>query len=113
MSEKAKYVEFKDVVVTELGNGFFGKNLVESGDFELTYITGDETAGHDAHEHEDLDEILIFLEGAADLDLGGKPVGVKAGSLIFAPSGVAHGIQYKAKSKVLRIKMTKAHQKKP
>ena len=107
MSEKGKYIEFKDVAVTELGNGFFGKNLVESGDFELTYITGDETAGHDAHQHEDLDEVLIFLEGAADLSLDGKPMDVKAGSLIYAPSGVAHGIQYKAKSKVLRIKMAK------
>jgi quercetin dioxygenase-like cupin family protein len=107
MRGKGKYVEFKDVAVAELGNGFFGKNLFESGDFELTYITGDKTAGHDAHEHENVNEILIFLEGAADLNLDGKPVDVKAGSLIFAPSGVTHGIQYKAKSKVLRIKMAK------
>lgn len=73
-----------------MGTGFFGKNLVESDGFELTYITGDETAGHDAHQHEDLDEILVFLEGAADLNLGGKAIDVKAGSLIFAPSGVPH-----------------------
>ena len=107
MEEKGKYVEFKDVTVSELGNGFFGKNLVETDNFELTYITGDDTAGHDAHEHDDLNEILIFLEGAAELNMDGKSVDVKAGSLIYAPSGVSHGIQYKAKSKVLRIKMPK------
>ncbi len=107
MSKEAKYIEFKDISVEELGNGFFGKNLVEMDGFELTFVTGDEGAGHDAHVHDDLDEILIFMEGAADLSMGGKPVNVQRGSIIFAPSGVAHGIAYKAKSKVLRIKMTK------
>ena len=107
MSEEATYIEFKDVPVEELGNGFFGKNLLEMDGFELTFVTGDEGAGHGAHEHDDLDEILIFLEGVAELNLNDKPVNVRGGSMIFAPSGVAHGITYKAKSKVLRIKMTR------
>ena len=107
MSTDAKYIEFKDVPVEELGNGFFGKNLVEMDGFELTFVTGDKGAGHDAHVHDDLDEILIFMEGAADLNMDGKPVNVQGGSMIFARSGVAHGISYKAKSKVLRIKMAK------
>jgi len=87
--------------------GQYGKNLVELDGLELTYITGDESEGHDAHQHEDLDEILIFLEGAATLNLDGRPVCVRAGSLTFAPSGVAHGISHKEKSKVIRIKIAK------
>ena len=107
MSPEAKYIEFQDVPDEELGNGFFGKNLLEMGGFELTFITGDSGAGHDAHEHGNLDEVLIFLEGAAELNMNDKPVNIRGGSMIFAPSGVAHGITYKAKSKVLRIKMTR------
>ena len=45
------------------------------------------------------------MEGAADFTLDGTPVDVKAGGMIYAPSGVAHGVSYTAKSKVLRIKL--------
>ena len=105
MAKEGKHVVFKDVAVEALGNGFFGRNLVETDGVELTYVTGDAGAGHDAHLHDDLDEILIFLEGGADFKLGDDSLAVRAGSLIYAPSGVPHGVRYTAPSKVLRLKM--------
>jgi quercetin dioxygenase-like cupin family protein len=107
MSSEGKYIQFDALQLAELGNGFFGKDLLAQEGIELTYVTGDKGAGHDAHVHDNLDEVLIFMEGAADFTLDGTPVDVKAGGMIYAPSGVAHGVNYTAKSKVLRIKLPK------
>jgi|GEM_PF-6549490 len=108
MTQQGKYIRFQDLSLAELGNGFFGGNLVESPGLEVTFVTGDKGAGHGFHAHDDLDEILIFLEGACDFNLGGREIDVQAGSLLHAPAGVEHKVRYKARSKVLRIKIPAA-----
>jgi quercetin dioxygenase-like cupin family protein len=101
---KGSHIRFDAVRLSELGNGFLGKNLVEREGLELTFVTGEKGAGHPPHVHEDIDEILIFLEGAAEFEMDGEPIDVKSGSMIYAPSGTAHGVSYKSKCKVIRIK---------
>ena len=105
MNQNWKYIRFEDVPVTDLGNGFFGSNLVEQKGLELTFITGEEGAGHDFHSHQDLNEILIFLDGECVFNLGGKEIDVKEGAMLYIPPGVDHKVRYKKKSSVLRLKI--------
>ena len=90
--------------LTDLGNGFLGSNVVELGDLELTFVRGDKGSGHGFHRHEDLVEILVFLEGGCDFTVGETDLNIKGGSLLFIPPGVNHKVHYNEKSKVLRIK---------
>ena len=105
MSEGWKYIRFDDVRLLHLGNGFFGGNVIERDGFELTFIKGDRGSGHGFHRHEDLDEILVFLEGECDFTAGTTDIKIRGGSMLFIPPGVDHKVIYNAKSKVLRIKV--------
>ena len=107
MNGEWKYFEFKDVELSDLGNGFFGSNLVERNGFELTFVKGNEGSGHDFHRHEDLDEILIFLDGECDFTVNGTEIKINGGSLLHIPPGVDHKVRYKERSKVLRIKISR------
>jgi quercetin dioxygenase-like cupin family protein len=91
-----------------MGNGFFGFNVVEQDDIELTFIEGDKGAGHGFHRHEDLCEILIFLEGKCFFTVGGTDLNIEGGSLLYIPPEIDHKVRYEEKSKVLRIKISKA-----
>jgi quercetin dioxygenase-like cupin family protein len=107
MASQGKYVRFAQLDLAEVGNGFRGADLVESENMELSFLTGDAGAGHGFHSHDDVDEVLIFLEGSCDFNLGGEEIHVSGGSMIYAPAGVEHKVRYKAASKVLRIKFPK------
>jgi quercetin dioxygenase-like cupin family protein len=45
------------------------------------------------HHHVGQDEIFIVLEGSGTITVGGEPVRVGAGSLVYAPADIKHGIQ--------------------
>jgi mannose-6-phosphate isomerase-like protein (cupin superfamily) len=106
MNEQWKYLRLNDRRLSDLGNGFFGENLVEMDGFEMTFVTGEAGAGHGFHHHDDLDEILVFLEGACVFNISGTDISVEAGSVLFVPHGLDHRVTYTAKSRVLRIKVT-------
>ena len=107
MNEQWKHLRLGDIHLSNLGNGFFGGNLVELDGFELTFIKGDEGSGHGFHRHEDLCEILIFLEGKCSFNVGGTDLNVEGGSLLYIPPEIDHKVRYEEKSKVLRIKIPK------
>lgn len=107
MNEKWKYQKLGDIRLSDMGNGFFGSNVVEQDDFELTFVEGDKGAGHGFHRHEDLCEILIFLEGKCSFNVGGTDLNIKGGSLLYIPPEIDHKVRYEEKSKVLRIKIPK------
>jgi mannose-6-phosphate isomerase-like protein (cupin superfamily) len=108
MSARWKYVRLEDVPLSDLGNGFSGANIIGPDGFELTFVTAAEGSGHDFHRHEDLDEILIFLEGECSFNVDGKDIDIKGGSLLFVPGGADHKVRYKRKSKVIRMKLSKS-----
>jgi len=110
MNEEWKYFKLEDVELSDLGNGFFGSNLVELDGFELTFVKGDEGSGHDFHRHDDLDEILIFLDGECDFTVDGADLNIKGGSLLHIPPGVDHKVRYQEKSKVVRIKIPRSRE---
>ena len=105
MKEGWKYFRLQDIELSDLGSGFFGSNVVEVDGFELTFVTGDKGSGHGFHRHEDLSEILIFLEGGCDFTVGETDLGIRGGSLLFIPPGIDHKVHYNEKSTILRIKM--------
>ncbi|MCK4789804.1 MAG: cupin domain-containing protein [Desulfobacteraceae bacterium] len=108
MNEEWKYHKLGDIRLSDMGNGFFGSNLVELDGFELTFVKANEGSGHDSHQHEDLSEILIFLEGECSFTVGGTELNIKGGSLLHIPPGVDHKVKYEGKSKVFRIKIPKS-----
>ena len=107
MNKEWKYIKMGDVPLADLGNGFFGGNVVEQDNIELTFVEGDKDAGHGFHRHEDLCEILIFLEGKCSFNMGGTDLNIEGGSLLYIPPEIDHKVRYKEKSKVLRIKIPK------
>lgn len=107
MPEEWKYHKLGDISLSDMGNGFFGGNVVEQDDFELTVVEGDKGAGHGFHRHEDLCEILIFLEGKCSFNVGGTDLNIEGGSLLYIPPEIDHKVRYEEKSKVLRIKIPK------
>jgi len=108
MKEKWQYLKLGDIPLSDMGNGFFGCNVVEQDDIELTFVEGDKGAGHGFHSHEGLCEILIFLEGKCLFNVGGTDLNIEGGSLLYIPPEIDHKVRYEEKSKVLRIKIPTA-----
>jgi quercetin dioxygenase-like cupin family protein len=105
MNEKWKYIRFEDSELADLGNGFFGADLLKAEGIELTFIKGEEASGHGFHRHEDLNEILIFLDGECVFTLDQTEIEVKGGSILYIPHEVDHKVRYKKESSVLRLKI--------
>lgn len=57
-------------------------------------------AGLRPHVHEDHDEVIIYLEGEADLRFGDEVVTVRAGDVVTIPAGTVHATTF-ARTKVL------------
>jgi quercetin dioxygenase-like cupin family protein len=104
MNEKGTYIRFEELPLEVSGSGSPMKDVVSSPGCQVTYIEQNEGAGHGFHQHDDVDEVLIFLEGHCNLGLGDAELDVRGGSLAYAPRGVPHKVRYLAKSKVIRIK---------
>ncbi len=104
MSEKASYLRFDDFPLQDPNGGPFRLNVVDSGNCQVTYISQGEGAGHGFHQHDDMDEVLIFLEGHCTFGLGDAEFDIRGGAAIHAPRGVPHKVKYLAQSKVIRIK---------
>lgn len=45
------------------------------------------------HHHVGQDEIFMILEGSGTITVGGEPVRVGPGSLVYAPADIKHGIE--------------------
>ena len=104
MSEKGTYLRFEELPLQNPGGGSVRKIVVDSAGCQVTYIVHDVGAGHDFHQHDESDEVLIFLEGHCAVGLGDAELDVHGGSMIHAPRGVPHKVRYLAKSKVIRVK---------
>lgn len=108
MAESGSHIRLDQAELSELAAGFLGADLINSPAVELTYITASAGSGHDFHAHDDLEEILIFLEGGCTFTLGSDEHEVRAGSVIHAPVGVKHKVSYDRPAKVIRIKVPAA-----
>ncbi len=104
MVEKGTYLRFDELPLQAADGSTFRKDVVDSPNCQVTYIAQGEGAGHGFHQHDDMDEVLIFLEGHCLFGLGDAEFEVRGGSMIHAPRGVPHKVRYLAKSKVIRIK---------
>jgi quercetin dioxygenase-like cupin family protein len=65
--------------------------ITEKLEMELVcYAPGTATV---EHHHVGQDEIFMILEGSGTITVGGEPVRVGPGSLVYAPADIKHGIQ--------------------
>ena len=55
------------------------------------------------HHHVGQDEIFMIMEGTGTITVGGEPVRVGPGSLVFAPADIKHGIQPDADGKMVMV----------
>lgn len=55
------------------------------------------------HHHVGQDEIFMILEGSGTITVGGEPVRVGQGSLLFAPADIAHGIQPDSDTRMVMV----------
>jgi quercetin dioxygenase-like cupin family protein len=65
------------------------------------FAAGQELSAHSAP----TPAILYFLEGEADVQLGSDTVRAKAGSFVFMPPMLSHGISAKTSMKMLLIQV--------
>ena len=55
------------------------------------------------HHHVGQDEIFVIMEGTGTITVGGEPVRVGPGSLVFAPADIKHGIQPDADGRMVMV----------
>jgi mannose-6-phosphate isomerase-like protein (cupin superfamily) len=48
---------------------------------------------HTPHAHEGMDKVYHVLAGCGRFLVGGREVGMEAGTMLIAPAGVSHGIR--------------------
>lgn len=86
-----------------LYNGDTEQAARTNSDFRRELVTGAHSqvvvmslpAGQDIGEetHDDVDQVLVFVEGEGEAVLEGKPSRVMAGSLVFVPAGTRHNFR--------------------
>jgi quercetin dioxygenase-like cupin family protein len=78
------------------------KTLLDKKTGTLTLFSFD--AGQGLSEHTSpYDATILVLEGEAKITIGGKPVKVKAGSLVIMPAGIPHSVRAEKRFKMLLI----------
>lgn len=103
--ESGQPLAFDELKPQPAANGFNVAELLQYPGFEMAYLTCEEAAGHGYHVHEDIHEVLVFLEGSCVFSVEETDYQVQAGALIHLPPGVKHKVgQYQEGSRVLRIK---------
>lgn len=74
--------------------GLYGVRLIDGrhGTRGISLIRGwmEPGARHSRHTH-DVDEVIVFLEGAAVMEIDGREYPVRAGDSIHIPAGTPHG----------------------
>ncbi len=76
------------------------RTLAKTGGGNVTLFAFD--AGQALSEHTaPFDALVLAVEGAAELAIGGKPVTVPAGSIALMPAGVPHAVRAPARMKML------------
>ena len=75
--------------------------ITEKLEMELVcYAPGTSTI---EHHHVGQDEIFMIMEGTGTITIGGEPVRVGPGSLVYAPADIKHGILPDPEGKMVMV----------
>jgi mannose-6-phosphate isomerase-like protein (cupin superfamily) len=80
----------QDIFAAAKNNGFFRKEILTNEHSQLVLMSVE--PGDDIGEevHDGVDQLLVFVEGAAEAVLNGQHREVKAGELVAVPAGTRH-----------------------
>lgn len=82
----------KDLIEFQPG-GKVRKRVFITDKIEMELVCYEPGTSTVEHHHVGQDEIFIIMEGSGTITVGGEPVRVGAGSLVFAPADIKHGIE--------------------
>ncbi len=82
----------KDLVEFQPG-GKVRKRVFITDKIEMELVCYEPGTNTVEHHHLGQDEIFMIMEGTGTITIGGEPVRVGPGSLVFAPADIKHGIE--------------------
>ncbi len=89
-------------LVTPTDQGIASRVLARSNGGNVTLFAFD--AGQELEEHATpFDALVMVLEGAVTLTIGGTPVSATPGTIVRMPAGVPHAVQAPAAARMLLI----------
>ena len=92
----------KDLIEFQPG-GKVRKRVFITDKIEMELVCYEPGTATVEHHHVGQDEIFMILEGTGTITIGGEPVRVGAGSLVFAPADIKHGIQPDADGRMVMV----------
>ncbi|MFW6150834.1 MAG: cupin domain-containing protein [Chloroflexota bacterium] len=88
--QRQRIVRYEDVPAIELGPNT-GSHLVSGGNITLSFVRQEPNSLAPAHTHQDVEQIMVVLEGSIDTIIDGKLYPMKKGDVAVLPPGVEHG----------------------
>jgi quercetin dioxygenase-like cupin family protein len=82
----------KDLVEFQPG-GKVRKRVFITEKIEMELVCYEPGTATVEHHHVGQDEIFMIVEGTGTITVGGEPVRVGPGSLVYAPADIKHGIE--------------------
>ena len=96
-SETRKHFNLKEAEEFKEGR-FVRKRLFETSDMHFNIYCIAPGQENPRHRHPNSDEILFFVEGTGECDVGEKTYPVSRGDLVLVPKDVPHSIRNKHES---------------
>jgi quercetin dioxygenase-like cupin family protein len=92
----------KDLIEFQPG-GKVRKRVFITDKIEMELVCYEPGTATVEHHHVGQDEIFMIMEGTGTITIGGEPVRVGPGSLVYAPADIKHGIQPDPESKMVMV----------
>jgi mannose-6-phosphate isomerase-like protein (cupin superfamily) len=83
----------EDIIALAKGNDAF-RRVVDTGEHsQIVLMTIQPGSEIGAETHDDVDQVLVFVEGEGEADLGGETSPVAPDRLVFVPAGTRHNFR--------------------
>lgn len=92
----------KDLIEFQPG-GKVRKRVFITDKIEMELVCYEPGTSTIEHHHVGQDEIFIIMEGTGTITIGGDPVRVGPGSLVYAPADIKHGIEPDAGGRMVMV----------
>ena len=79
-----------DIVDLARSNSDFRREVVSGSHSQVVLMSIDAGGEIGEEVHDDVDQVLVFVDGQGEAVLGGKSLPVSEGRLVFVPAGTLH-----------------------
>ncbi len=94
-------------LITQTGGGIASRVLAKTGGGNVTLFAFDQGQGLSEHTAP-FDALVIVLDGAFTLTIGGQPVPAMPGTIVRMPAGVPHAVDATVPSRMLLVMLREA-----